>query len=93
MDTEKLIERFPKEALADVESIRNLVRERNVLRSALDRYSLLLDALKLDKVKVLTCPTCGGEGRLFKQANDGDLIPDCACPDCDGAGELRVEDF
>jgi DnaJ-class molecular chaperone len=55
--------------------------------------ALLLAALKKEGITELPCPTCAGEGGLYRQLNDGDLVPAERCPNCDGAGLLRMEDM
>lgn len=43
-----------------------------------------------DGIRILTCPTCGGEKRDLR-SNGGPNDIDCGeCPECEGAGAIQV---
>jgi hypothetical protein len=57
------------------------------------RLALLVQAMRKLGYESVECPGCNGEGCLFTHAADGDLRPNCVCPDCDGAKVLQLDDM
>jgi hypothetical protein len=57
------------------------------------RLALVVMAIRKLGYQSIECPGCNGEGCLFIHAADGDLRPNCVCPDCDGSKVLQLDDM